>query len=537
MLKEQTDSTRLEQLIREQIQKLAEISQSIGETTQLDVNIEKIFDIILSFNDYCAVWIYLRHPDSGEICLHSYKGLSPQAVEFEKHQDFSDCLVDYVFKTGQVIALKDIEQCRRKALLESIAEHSIRTHLSLPIKDEGKTIGVLNAGTRTKRKYRSQEIQFFVIVANMIGMLLKVSKSQRLIEDSKGQQQDISIQNLIGKIVDGILIMEKDFKVTLINPAGRPFMDGLSEFEKGEFFEKLSEVERIILGNLSAAGRDLFEQEIQLSPPAGKVLRLTATALKSASEEIESILILVKDVTDEKTMARKERIQAKVSSISSLLDGITHELNNPLAAVSGYLQMLQMKYSADDQIADLTGKMERELNRAIIIVRNLVALAEKKPIEKVPVQLGKLMEKVITEYEFLHKEMAIGIHLTVDPAVPVLYAELDNMKQVFRNIIDTNTQKAGASTGAGSLNVIIQNKQDTVQIIFENAGTDLFVRNTAEKSTSELIGDLPEQDMEISLAFCSMVVKNHGGVIYSETGQGRGSGFVIELPIFPEELA
>lgn len=529
------DTGRSALLMREMIHSLVDIFHHVLETDSLPVNLERIFDLLLGFEDYQAVWIHRRDEKGEGVYIHSHKGLPPELVEAERSLEHAGCIVDFVLRTGQPISLKSMEHCQRLPAALTRGDLPIQGHISIPIRQSGVTIGALNVGTGTRRNFVLQEIQFLVLVAGVISFLFQQDHHRRLISQVQDSAVDLGLQELVEKIVDGILLMDKEFRVTLINPAGRPFLASLTEFEKGEFFDKLSELQQPLMRDLIQGGQGVVELELTLSGPAGKVVRLTASPRRRADGDFDTVVMIIKDITGEKALARRAQIQTRISSIESLLEGITHELNNPLAAVSGYLQMLHRRYSGDSWISDITEKMERELNRAVVIVRNLVALAQKRPIERVPVQLEQIIGNLVVDLQPLFHKHHVEADLQVDGELPVLYIELDNMRQVFRSLIENSVQKMSEFGQAGLLNVAIRRKPETIQVIFADSQPGVFPADSS-RLADPATNPGPVEDAEIRLAFCYAVVKNHGGVIYAETEAGKGVGFVVELPIYSEDL-
>jgi len=523
-------------LIQEILLILVDVVQQFSEKDNLTVNLEKVFDFLLSFQDYCAVWIYRKDKVSGKVEFHSYKGLPQPMVDIERASIGENCLIDFVFRTGQPIALKNVALCQHIVERLDTEQLEMQSHLSLPIKEGGQVVGVVNVGCRNRRNFILYEIQFLAILAGLISLLFRLEQSKTHVSNYLERMQDVGLQLLMEKIVDGILLIDKDSRVTLIDPAGRTFLQGFSEIEKGEFFDKFSEIQARIVDDLAISGNEVLELELPLSGPASRVVRVTATPLKRGEAGGEGVLLVVKDITSEKLMALREQIQTRVSSIGSLLEGVTHELNNPLAAVSGYIQMLQRKFSAEAFASDVLGKMDRELNRAIGIVRNFLAIAQQKPIEKVPIQVGPLIENLLEEIKQDFKIFPVQVNFSQEPDLPVLYLELDNMRQVFRSIIESALQKMADLRRAGTLDVTIRKRLDFIQLIFADSSPGVFSPEMAAGGTDIFFANRTVEDMEIKLAFCYSVIKNHGGVIYTETEAGKGVGFVVELPIFPEQL-
>jgi nitrogen-specific signal transduction histidine kinase len=516
---------------QEMLLTLVDMFQHLAEQENVQANLERIFDLVLGFRDYTAVWIYHQPDETGPAHLIAFKGVAREKVDPAANPELRTAVLEHVLRTAQPISLKKIE-----LFLADAAEAPIRTHLAVPLRLPGRVWGVLNVGARNPRRVSRHEIQFFSVIAGVVSGLLNLDQCRRRQAEDLTRMSGAGLQKLMEKLVDGVILMTDDFRLTLLNPAGKPFLGGLSEFEKGAFFDRFSDSRQKICDQLSRAGQELVELELPLADAYGKVIRLVATPLQDPLSGFRGAIVVAKDVTGEKKLARREQLQTRVSSVGSLIGGISHELNNPLAAVSGYVQMLSRKLAGDAGARDILVKIERELTRAIVIVKNLVATAEHRPLEKVPVRLDALIERLVEELKPLLGASGVNVSLNIEPELPELYLERENIAQVFRTLMELATRKLAEDHGGGVLDIALLKRADTIQAVITDASPGVVLSDLPDVATGPPGADQPIEDTSVKMAFCFSVVRNHGGVIFAEAEAGHGVGYVIELPIFPEEF-
>jgi len=531
----ETKPTSGTKFIREFIHALVDMFHHASSRERSVVILEKITQRALSLQDYCAIWIFRKDAETGNIFLYSHHQLDPAMVEIQDKLAFTNCVAKFVFETGQPIALRDLDHCLRLPPEILSRNLEMQSHLSVPITINDNTVGVLNVGARNKRKFLIHEIQFLAVVAGIIGLLFKMEDRHRAMDDQTFFFKDTNLHNLIDIIMDGVLVLERDFRFTMINPSRKTFLEGFSEFEKGEFFHKLTDLHQNVIRELDA-GKEIFEQEIVLSSPAGRCLRIIAAPLKKTDGIVESVLLAVKDLTREKVTARKEKIQTRISSIGTFVEGLTHELNNPLSAVSGYLQMLKKKSADHEDLLHITEKMETELNRAIVLVKDLVAMVQKKPVEKIPVHLDVLIQGLMDELRPQAEKHSIELTLETAEDLPVLYLERENIRQVFSVIMENAVLKIVQAGLQGSVNVSIQELEDAVQIVFVDSSPGVFLDRPREDFQLPSEEETVDRDMEIKFAVCHSVIRDHGGVMYAEILAGQGVALIVEIPTFFEDI-
>jgi PAS domain S-box-containing protein len=254
---------------------------------------------------------------------------------------------------------------------------------------------------------------------------------------------------------------------------------------------------------------------------------------------VAGIVVNSRDITERKRVEeelqrqRESRHQSeKLADMGTLLAGVAHELNNPLAVVMGYSGMLEQAL-ADGPHARRAGKIVKAADRCVRIVRNFLALARQHRPERKEVRLNQIIEEAVEllAYPLRVDDVEVALRLANDP--PVLWADPHQLHQVLVNLI-TNAHQAMHSAPPPRRLVI------TSRVDAAGARVSLEVADTGPGIPSEIRERIfepffttkPEgQGTGLGLSLCQGIVEGHGGAIRIETEPGRGATFIVELPV------
>src|SRR3989441_5101745 len=293
---------------------------------------------------------------------------------------------------------------------------------------------------------------------------------------------------------------------------------------------------------------------LTLLPPAwvDPIARLLTADGASASVEVragERTLMVTAIPTDEpgaavllfEDQSEKRRLQerllqsAKMSAIGPLIAGVAHDLNNPLASVVGFSDLLSEAADVPPRLAEPLAVIRQEAERASAIVRNLLSFARRQEGER---QLQSIRPILESTHQLLRNQLlAARIELTLEfePGLPEVEVHANQIKQVFVNIINNAAQAiAGARPQVGGrIQIVTQCQPDGISVSISDNGPGIpeavaprvFEPFFSTKSEGEGTG--------LGLSICLGIVKEHGGSMSLDpggAGSRRGATFTVELP-------
>jgi two-component system NtrC family sensor kinase len=220
----------------------------------------------------------------------------------------------------------------------------------------------------------------------------------------------------------------------------------------------------------------------------------------------------------------------KLASIGQLAAGVAHEINNPLGTILIYSHLIQKSLEPDDPKREDIALVISEANRAKDIVQGLLSFAREKKLRASEVNVNDILEEVLSlvvNQSLFHN---IKIKKSFDQGPQTIVADETQLKQVFLNII---LNAAQAMEGNGKL---------TISTIFDKKQIKIKIADIGPGIPPEVMGKLfspffttKEKGTGLGLAISYGIIERHQGKIDVETDLGKGSTFVITLPVVVSE--
>jgi signal transduction histidine kinase/ActR/RegA family two-component response regulator len=221
----------------------------------------------------------------------------------------------------------------------------------------------------------------------------------------------------------------------------------------------------------------------------------------------------------------------KVATMGSLLAGVAHELNNPLAVVMGQTHML-MEVSTDASVLQRAEKINTAAGRCVRVVRNFLALARKRPPERTEVVLNQVIKDALELLAYECRSDGIEVTTVLADDLPPLFADAHQLHQVIVNLM-TNAHHAMRKM-EGVKRISIRSRVDTrsgrIQVEIADTGPGIPVE-IQEKVFEPFFTTKPTgQGTGLGLSLCRNIVGQHGGTLSLTSAPGRGTTFLIDLP-------
>jgi two-component system NtrC family sensor kinase len=444
-------------------------------------------------------------PDSLEVASKAYeKGLGGER-KTDQRKPFGSITaeMDHIHKDGHIVPT----DVRMTFLRDS----------------EGRPIGILGV-TRdmSKRKEMEQE-------------LLRSEESHRLVVES---------------LNDGVIVVDVEtMTVVFSNRRGAR----LCGFDSVDDFVGVGTLNLVHPDDSELIARafveDLYEgrrqrYELRLTGRDGEERWVSVLATRMEFQGRVAVLCSVKDITElkraeeeKRKMEQQVQLSGRLASVGELAAGVAHELNNPIAAVQGFAQLLAGREDLEESVRSDIESILREARRASRITSNLLSFARKHKPEKDLISINEVVEKSVELHAYRMKVNNIDIVTELDSGLPQIMADFYQMQQVFVNII-TNAEQAMSDThGKGTLTIRTGRRDDVVQIALADTGPGIAEENLPKIFDPFFTTKEVGKGTGLGLGICHGIVEQHGGRIYAASVVGEGTTFTVELPITGSDAA
>ena len=239
-----------------------------------------------------------------------------------------------------------------------------------------------------------------------------------------------------------------------------------------------------------------------------------------------------REVTERTRLEQQLRQSEKLSALGQMISGVAHELNNPLAVVKGYLDLVLTHHELTPQTRADLDKVSRECNRAIKLVMNFLAFSRDQPAHREMVDLNELIQRVSSLRQFDINSAQVKLILQLAPELPKTCADPDQVQQLIINIVNNSLQAMAHHPQPRTLKITTEvNAQGLLVIKIEDSGPgvppDLESRIFEPFFTTKAVGT----GTGLGLSIAHSIMSDHRGRIYYQTSSMGGAGFVLELPV------
>ena len=222
--------------------------------------------------------------------------------------------------------------------------------------------------------------------------------------------------------------------------------------------------------------------------------------------------------------------------IGHLVAGVAHEVNNPLAAITAFSQLLRGDTRLPDDVRRDAQLLVEEVDRTRRVVQNFLHFARRRPPERYPTDLRLLVDSVLDLQAYALSSRGIDVEVDIEPDVPRVPVDRSQMQQVLLNLILNAIQAIVATGRHGRMRIhaslTLRGVERVVALEVSDDGPgipdELLDRVFAPFFTTRPDGE----GSGLGLPVAVDIVAAHGGRLrHAPNAMGRGATFVVELPL------
>lgn len=374
-------------------------------------------------------------------------------------------------------------------------------------------------------------------IQKALNKLSKLDKDQirNLLFDLASENELLEV--VLDSMVDGILVVDLDNKLITLNRAAEKLLcfkvndpsdciiwEAVEDTEIADFIKKV----------LQSADR-VNEEEFTLNY-SGMIRTIGMDILPLVKEgRVQGNVILVSDITERKRKEARLRRAESLASLTTLAAGVAHEIKNPLGSIGIHIQLMQKSLKRDKVISEETaGKYLEVINEEIerlneIIVDFLFAVRPMNTTLELA-HINSVISDLLDFIKFELKDNDITIHTDLDPNIPKIYMDEKFMKQALLNIIKN---AEAAMPQGGKLMIKTSESDGYVHVHIKDTGIGITEENMGK--IFEPYFTTKQFGSGLGLTVVYKIIKEHDGEILLESKEGKGTTFIINIPIPQKE--
>ncbi|MBK8247245.1 MAG: PAS domain S-box protein [Gemmatimonadetes bacterium] len=331
-----------------------------------------------------------------------------------------------------------------------------------------------------------------------------------------------------------VLLVSLEGQVRYANPAAvRLFGYDAAEFE-GRPLETLvasASLDRRFTqsGPAPAGGVWLTEQAHRRKDGQTFPASVHVDYIRDTGDAPVGLVVVIRDLTEERRLAEHLRQSEKLAALGELVAGVAHELNNPLAGISAFAQLL-LEDPLDPEQAESVRLIKREADRAVAVIRDLLFFSRKGGPAQGAVNVNEIVEHTLRLRSYSLRSNGIDVRVDLDPALPAVAGDGQRLHQVVLNLV-VNAEHAMQGADTRRLVVRTERRDVHVMIVVSDTGAGIPAE-TQHRIFEPFFTTKPQgEGTGLGLSVSYGIVKAHGGEIIVESSPGAGTTFRVTLPM------
>ncbi|MES1241120.1 MAG: ATP-binding protein [Acidobacteriota bacterium] len=361
-----------------------------------------------------------------------------------------------------------------------------------------------------------------------------VARAESELKEKREHLADLEVvhRDVIQSISSGLITSDLDGRVTSLNQAGVAIlgrqesdMVGRTILESG-----LASAERWAELTAASQGQRTLRAEAELERDGDtQYVGFSISQLTDADGRHRGYIVIFQDFTRWRKLEGELRIKDRMAAVGELAAGLAHEIGNPLAAISGSVQMLSSSATSASttpsqrRLIDILLKESQRLDRTI---KGFLRFARPRERSSVPFDIARLLAE---NCELLRNSAEVSerhrIEVRLEPPSASVIADPDQVSQIFWNLARNSLR---AMPDGGTLTVVGRLDEDHYRMQVIDTG-----RGMSEEQRANLFHPFQsffDGGTGIGMAIVYRIVQEHGGRLLVDTRQGGGTTITVELP-------
>ncbi len=428
-----------------------------------------------------------------------------------------DPLLQLALRRGPLVFPKDVkEEARRRGA--ELADEPPRSWLGAPLVAAGRTMGAVSLSSDRPGTLGKAELALVSAVLAQAAIALENARLVELLSSAKREwektvdaiTQAICIVDAHGTVRRANRVFAELIQTPVTAIPGRPWLGLLPPAWSDPIARAIAEP--------AATSVEIRSGE--------RILLLTAIPMA----EPGAAVLVFEDQTDRRRLQEQLIQSEKMSAIGQLIAGVAHDLNNPLASVVGFSDFLAEAAEIPASFAEPLQVIRQEAERAATIVKNLLSFARTQEGERKLQPLRPILESTLVLLRNQLMAHKVEATLEVEPELPEVEVNANQIKQVFVNVINNACQAIASDAPSGRIWIAAKRVHDGIAVGVTDSGPGMPEEVAARAFEPFFTTKGEGQGTGLGLSISQGIVKEHGGRISLDTKVGAGATFTVELP-------
>src|SRR4030081_1134614 len=373
-------------------------------------------------------------------------------------------------------------------------------------------------------------------IAQIRGLMLDVTE-QKTFQSQLQRERDFN-QKILNTTQSMILVLDTAGLISYANKRcyeagyqeeeliGHRLMDWVDASHRQEFEAALE---------TTAHGQQVENIELRVRRSDGTPghFSISLSPMRDEQNAVNSVVVVMTDITDATLLQAKLAHSEKMATIGRLVSGVAHEVNNPLAAILGFTDLLLDNPDIPPPANEDLQIILHETQRTKDIVQDLLSFARQRPVQRELVHVNNVLRQTIKLRSYDFASHGVEVVEEFDEKLSPALGDSQQLQQVFLNILNNAYDAVQEAGQRGQITIRTRLRGGSIEVAVTDNGTGIadperifdpfYTTKQAGKGTG------------LGLSICYGIVRAHGGEIQCWNNEtGAGSTFVVRIPVATE---
>jgi len=285
----------------------------------------------------------------------------------------------------------------------------------------------------------------------------------------------------------------------------------------------------------TAHGHQVENLELRVRRSDGSMghFSISLSPMRDEQNAVNSVVVVMTDITDAALLQAKLAHSEKMATIGRLVSGVAHEVNNPLAAILGFTDLLLENPEVPGSAREDLQIILQETQRTKDIVQDLLSFARQRPVQRELVQVNSVLRQTIKLRSYDFASHGVEVVEDFEEALASALGDSQQLQQVFLNILNNAYDAVQEAGQRGRIKIHTRRQAEMIEVAISDNGTGIVdpQRIFDPFYTTKQVG----KGTGLGLSICYGIVRAHGGEIQCWNNEaGAGSTFVVRIPVATE---
>jgi two-component system, NtrC family, sensor histidine kinase KinB len=516
------------------------VTRTLSHSLVLEDVLSQTLAVLLASLRFDAGLIAVVESETTDLALVAQQGLAPSVINRLQTEGFAGTLAEYVYRSREELALGDLYQKTAEVeqvtslLPQAVAEleaMAMRACVAIPLLHQERSLGVICLLAQQPYVVSNEERTLRATIGQQVATTIVNIRLFRTAADER-----TLFQAVIESSRDGIILVGIKQDILVINAAALNLL-GLHSRPR----DWLNLPVQVMLAALERHAPETSEAilvELQRSPERAlmnrgefdvppRLVHWLSLPVTAGTTSLGRLLVL-RDVTEERLLERMRQ---------DLTHTTVHDLRNPLSGMFTALELLERDARSlfSDEQRQVLQIVRNNTQRMLRLVNAILDISQLEsglmPLDRVPFHLGDLIADLLPTQLPLALEKKIRLESDVPPDLPPVFADRELIDRVLQNLLG-NAIKFTPRQGVVQVKVRPPTPSEPwVLVAVSDSGKGIPPEIQSRLFQKYTTGGHEERGTGLGLAFCRMVMKAHGELIWAESPPGAGATFLFTLPL------